>query len=447
MVDIHYKVPERESYVKVTLKNQLIHPPSENYYDTEPDNWKLGLKQYLRDSILPLSFNQFPEELHDQILSVLLNDENEHVWVKCFTHITYDPEDNYELLENLGDIAVQLGFGEFMREKIVNLTEGLASQYNNFFLAKKFLSSIGSALLVDKWVRSIIKVNISIKEDIVEAIFGAIMELGETKLAKGNGYKLCYGLVLSLYQNVDFEMAKLKTDKTLYKEIIDRLHWGNISKNVEEKNQLANGNFQVFVKIPPEGRQWLAFYKINLPEVIGTATASLVDIAWDKAYKQAMDTLAAKNITPQNVENFAIAQERHENGPYGPFFQMALLKATNQGYLGIDFVKFPKKRKSDELLFSELYGEKKVGEKIVKEVFVIASIKAQDMGKFSIREKELKKFTLQCYIGYGKITQLVDYETAKQMVEQKMVTKVAEYEAWKSASEDQKAEKLRQFLA
>ena len=160
MFKVEFKYPGKNYTVPIFLKNQIFIPP-ENEYDKNFNNWLNLLKAYLKTVILPLAITSYPEQNHAAILDALLNPNYDKFWIKNFTHITYDLQENYEMLENLGDVAIKLAFGEFMREKLPNLDEALASQNNNFFLDKLFLSAIGEALLIDKWMRSIIKTNIS----------------------------------------------------------------------------------------------------------------------------------------------------------------------------------------------------------------------------------------------------------------------------------------------
>jgi len=415
---IKFKFPDRDYDVPINVPSPILIPPNADFYETNPEDWKVGLKQYLRDGILPLALSEFPQADHEKVLNILLSKNNEHIWFKNFTHITYDLENNYELLENFGDASIKLGFGEFMRKRLPNLTEALASQYVSFFLSKRFLSAIGAAFHVDKWMRSIIKVNISIKEDCIESIFGSLMEIGENGMPKGNGYKLCESLVSNIFANINFDHAELRTNKTTYKEIIDMLHWGSIDEEgVEENIKLPNGSHQITVRIPKGGIEMLNNWKVKYNGLtLGQATAGVVAIAKDLAYKQVIETLANMGITYENISNMTQVYNRQDEGPYGSSLREAELKAQGYGYRKVAFSK-PKKEKRPSILFSQLYAERDgEGGKIFKDTLVVVSVTAYEPGRFIIKEKELQKFALLYYIKFGPTKVMIDYTKYKKTV-------------------------------
>lgn len=411
---VEFNYPGKKYSVPIQLKYDIFIPP-ENEYDRDYNNWLDLLKAYLRRIILPLALVNYKETDHEAISNLLLDKDVEKIWVKNFTHVTYDLQENYELLENLGDVAINLAFSEFMREKIPNLDEALATQNTHFFLDKIFLSAIGEALRIDKWMRSIIKTNISTKEDAIESLFGSLMEIGQKKLGMGHGYTLCNGLVHSLYMNVKLDDSKIKLDKTLYKEIIDTLHWGNIAdKGIQQKKKLDNGKHEITIRIPPKGMEWLKSWDINFPsDIIGFSSGYVAEIAMKEAYKQAIEKLASVNITPENVSNLAEATLRMENGFFAPYFNQAENKAKANGFSKIGFVRV---KRNPNMLYAQLYAQKKINGKNYRETLVISSVKSIEQGRFEIVEQDLQKFCLQFYILFSATKNLIDYNQGKKLI-------------------------------
>ena len=154
--------------------------------------WINQLQQMIYTKIAPLAIPDNDTKRRIQ----LVNQEAMMIWVRAFTHKSFDPnaENNYELLEHLGDKAIGLAFDQYLINKFpateneAAITESESSELITSYMSKQNQAEMSANLGLDNWVRTLFDKSMHVREDIFESMFGALIQIGDRVMGKGVGY-------------------------------------------------------------------------------------------------------------------------------------------------------------------------------------------------------------------------------------------------------------------
>jgi len=141
------------------------------------------------------------------------NKDLQKLWVKAWTHETYDIEENYETLETIGDGAVGYSFISFILDNDPTVDEGELTALKSKSCDKNAFRQISWELKMDTWLRfgGGVKSNTNTAEDVVESFCGVLQVAGTYYLEKkditfvpGSGIKYVYDFIEFLYGKVVF---------------------------------------------------------------------------------------------------------------------------------------------------------------------------------------------------------------------------------------------------
>ena len=107
------------------------------------------MKTYLRNELLPRALS------NPEYLDKLVDDESMKTWVKVFTSKDYSPniDENYEVLELLGDKLLGYLYVKYMIASYPDLNQSQLSVLGNYYLGKVFLSQMSSAIGLGNHIR------------------------------------------------------------------------------------------------------------------------------------------------------------------------------------------------------------------------------------------------------------------------------------------------------
>lgn len=252
----------------------------------EAYEWLQRLQAYVYTTITPLV------EQDENKRQTLVSERAMVIWAAAFTDKSYNPNYgyNYEILEKIGDSALKLTFSRLLQVRFPNISESQISELASYYLSKIELSKISKSLGISDYVRTLLDKNINMFEDVLEAIYGALMEIGDKIYQVGVGYILCYNLTLSLWGNRKISMSVAEGDaKTQVTQIFQRLRWG---KPGEENTQ------DIFkVLATEEAIKGVKSLGKTLPRVLGYGKNQTKDVRTKIAYKNALRTLNNLGIT------------------------------------------------------------------------------------------------------------------------------------------------------
>lgn len=234
---------------------------------------------------------------------LLTSDESMKVWLAAFTHKSVSPTDNYEFLEIVGDSVLSDCFmdyfDQYREEKSLQgvINEEVMTGLKNHWLAKEQLATFSTEYGFIEFIK--FKVGAvkatelkSIREDVFEAFFGAIRNLGRKVLTRGRGYEISFWYLRLILDQQTFELSseKLKSKVTALKELFQGLYGGTAEP----------GGFAVYDQDLKEVR-WTICDFDNLE--LASVTAPDLPTAKEKASELALAHLKERGIDPSTVRS------------------------------------------------------------------------------------------------------------------------------------------------
>ncbi len=179
-------------------------------------------------------------------LAIYTDDAAMQQFENAFTHKSYDPDTNYELVELIGDSIVNLSVVRYLREwnpdivsvkYLTRLKHNITSKTELAYMAEsagfwKYIKI--SQELQDKFspmtpdYKHKNKEYMSILEDCFEAFVGTVsIIIDERSKVSGPGTEIAYQIVKSFLQklNISLKYEDIFDAKTRYKEFCDKRGW------------------------------------------------------------------------------------------------------------------------------------------------------------------------------------------------------------------------------
>jgi hypothetical protein len=254
------------------------------------------------------------------------------VWAPTFTDFSYNPNvgENYESLEKIGDTFSKAAFNQYLHDKFPDIDEVELTEITNYYLSKNQQAEMALSLALPTMLRTYLDKNTHIFEDLMEALYGALMKIGSDAHSPGVGYLYTYNLTKSLYDGINIDRSlSAGREKTSIKEIFDKLGWGQV---IEQWDQ-AKEEFKV--KVPGRAIEELRQIQIDIPDgVIGVGQAHSKSAASSRAYKSADEFFTSVGITREWAD-----QQKNARSPNIEEQQLeaqALEKAKSQGIESLD---------------------------------------------------------------------------------------------------------------
>lgn len=232
----------------------------------------------------------------DDLKTILSEDGMEKYWKRAFTHETVNAKDNYETLEFYGDSVIAYAFYMYIRDRFpgqINQRNGtlLSSKYASKTFQAKISKDLGLSAHI-YYDRGSLNSNEDIREDTLEAFFGALNNSCDDLIGKGFGYLYCYNLLASIYNRYQIDLTQLKQDpKTLLKQLIDALYKGTSAEYERLSESSTPGSTVVRLKLPYTG------------EIFIGRGAKKIQAEFDAA-TQALQYYESQNINRDTIESY-----------------------------------------------------------------------------------------------------------------------------------------------
>lgn len=164
------------------------------------------MKAFLRNILLSIADN------NEEIVSKLTDETSMKVWIKAFTHESYNPNfgENYEELELLGDSVIRTIFLEYIMEAFPDADRSMMSEFASYYLKGYTLHQLSVKLGLHPYINTRIETAIKLDEDVFESFIGALFILGNQRITYGSGFVLCATLLRKLFNDMDFDIETVK---------------------------------------------------------------------------------------------------------------------------------------------------------------------------------------------------------------------------------------------
>jgi dsRNA-specific ribonuclease len=169
--------------------------------------------------------------LKTRYIDLLTNEESMKTYTDVFTHISIDPDRNYEYLEILGDVTCNKSIVWYIKDRFPQLqnSEGVKviARLRINLVSKKNFASIADKLGFEPFISCEKEIKEqkgkSLLEDVFEAFFGATELLIDKIIGNGAGYGICYRILQSILdeESISLRYEDLYDPITRLKETFD----------------------------------------------------------------------------------------------------------------------------------------------------------------------------------------------------------------------------------
>lgn len=207
---------------------------------------------------------------------------------QAFTHPSYDPNNNYEFLEILGDVTVNKSIVWYLQSRYPHLKnqKGVAtlSQLKANLVSSKSLSSFAERLGFWDYIRMSDVIasrnKKKVLEDVFEAFIASLEMVVDNVYKPFSGYGVCYILISKILDktHISLEATDLKDAKTRIKELFDKNEDYTDLEYVRERND--DGMFVIDVVGVIKGKKYIMGNATGLKAKPVEKNASECAIKW-----------------------------------------------------------------------------------------------------------------------------------------------------------------------
>lgn len=210
------------------------------------DEWKKNLKVFVETELI----NRFlPGEDPgiEKYRKIMVSGKAMKTWIAAFTHASYNPitDQNFEVLEYLGDRMLGYALGVYMKKKYPNSNHDNLNNFDTAFAGRKPLSKISVKIKLFDHVLTIQKLTTEKeKSDVFESVVGAITKIGDTLISPGMGFMLAYNFITSIYNWYDeltIETRVTSVTNQVMQGYYDALGWKTFS---DSSTKFEHWNFE-----------------------------------------------------------------------------------------------------------------------------------------------------------------------------------------------------------
>lgn len=246
--------------------------------------------------------------LNKKYINILTNEVNMSFFEMCFTHSSFDPSNNYEFFEILGDGTVNKAVIWYLQRKypILKCSEGVRylARLKIMLVSRKTLASFAENLGFFNFISSSeslrkLKKN-ELLEDTFEAFIGCMEYILDKDVKIHTGYSIAYNFLSKLIESIEipaFNYEDLWDAKSRLKELFDYMNNQSLRyTSIKEKH--SNGFLfitTVRADFENEGE------KVNI--ILGDGSAPTKLEAEQEAAKMSLNFLKSQGINKEVKNN------------------------------------------------------------------------------------------------------------------------------------------------
>jgi dsRNA-specific ribonuclease len=219
-------------------------------YDTTPtiEGIYLGSRDDDFKSLIIALLNR--GNLNDKYMKLLINDDSMKIFGQAFTSETIDGDNNYQVLEQIGDLSgnkfivsyIYARFPQLECAEGVKLCARLRINYGSKTSFSEFARKLGFWPFISATKDLRQRKMKPLLEDVFEAFIGATETILDSHKRVGVGYAIVYRILASLFDEIDISLKyeDLYDAKTRLKELFD-IHESKLGPLVYKESKASNG--------------------------------------------------------------------------------------------------------------------------------------------------------------------------------------------------------------
>lgn len=180
--------------------------------------------QALRNFLINLFYNRAfdPQVENDRMLfKEILDDAHMPLWQCVFTHSSFDPINNYELWEYLGDKVLKHTFATYVIDKFPEIkSPKILTLMDNYYMGYEYQSALSMELGIPNMIISKQPIKRKDYEDVFEAVFGMLDHI-INKVFKNQGYAYAYKFLSSILSKKDISVIEERDPRSRFKAMLD----------------------------------------------------------------------------------------------------------------------------------------------------------------------------------------------------------------------------------
>lgn len=304
---------------KLKIKQNKMEPIKGIYIGNRGDEFKMLITSILNKYKSKNGKIGAPKEY----IRILTSEENLSKFSSAFTSDTVDPINNYQIMEQLGDLSankfiVQYIYSRFPQLKCSEGVKVAARLRINYGSKQKFCEiaeKLGMWPFISASLESRQKRKKPLLEDVLEACLGTIETILDDKKVFGVGYATVYKILTGIFDEIDISLKyeELYDSKTRLKELFD-LHGKDLGPLIYEDEKTEDGVISVVYRLAGVKYELLPDGNVNLNKYsgpytkteIGRGTASLKSDAQQKAATFALQNLAEQGWVKKPPKIYAM---------------------------------------------------------------------------------------------------------------------------------------------
>nr|QBK89618.1 MAG: ribonuclease III [Pithovirus LCPAC001] len=200
------------------------------------NEWKKNLQIYIKTDLVNRILPSEDPGI-EKYRKIMISDKAMKIWAAAFTHRSYNPitDQNFDVLEYLGDRMLGYALGVYMKKKYPKSTEDNLNNFDTSFASRKPLSKISIKIGLFDHILTIQNLTTE-KEisDVFESVVGAITKIGDTLISPGLGFMLAYNYITSIYNWYDeltIETRVTSLTNQVMQGYYDALGWKSSSES------------------------------------------------------------------------------------------------------------------------------------------------------------------------------------------------------------------------
>jgi dsRNA-specific ribonuclease len=331
-----------------------------------------------------------------------VKEDKMHIWIKVFTHETFDLSFNNEDLEFQGDIMLQSVFPKYLMKRFSTLHKKEYTFLNTYYMSGnqqlKYSNILGLSSDIIR-IGGTLANKRNIVVDIFEAFVGALDTVAEM-VQEGSSYLVCYNMIAALFENINIDLAMgLGDPKTQTTQIFSRFGplLSNYERNLAVKyNKNAKWEHEFIITLDNSQMEFLKSRKIPITRNVFRGFGTSKKFAETAAYTDLFDYLKTLGVTSEwaRLERIKLV---FANPLFSNFKGLAEDRMRRDGFIEISFSKPAKTSNSTDSIIilkarKQDYSTVTLGTVTIKDNSVLTQAQAQLLKSYA--EGAIVPFTL-----------------------------------------------------